>query len=84
MSNVWKELVRINYFSRRKYSSKCNLFHLKTIARSPVFTHLNASIQGLTTIRAFNSEDILLKEYDNHQVSKMYYIKNIYIKLPMF
>jgi ATP-binding cassette subfamily C (CFTR/MRP) protein 4 len=37
------------------------------LARSSVFTHISASIRGLSTIRALNAEKILIREFDNHQ-----------------
>lgn len=36
-------------------------------ARSPIFSHMNATLQGLSTVRGFKAEAILEKEFHEHQ-----------------
>ncbi|CAH0557787.1 unnamed protein product [Brassicogethes aeneus] len=56
------------YFLRRIFIKSSRMIkRIEGTTRSPVFTHFSASIQGLTTIRAFRAEDILQKEFDNFQ-----------------
>ncbi|CAH1180472.1 unnamed protein product [Phaedon cochleariae] len=56
------------WFIRHIYlKSSKNLKRLEGMMRSPVFTHLGATLQGLSTIRAFRAEDILIAEFDNYQ-----------------
>ncbi|CAK1548635.1 unnamed protein product [Leptosia nina] len=40
---------------------------LEGITRSPVFSHVNATIRGLPTIRSFGAESLLAEEFDRHQ-----------------
>ncbi|CAH1101572.1 unnamed protein product [Psylliodes chrysocephalus] len=52
-----------------------NLKRIEGMLRSPIFTHLSATLQGLTTIRALRSEQILQSEFDkiqNYHISAWY------------
>ncbi|EFA04298.2 putative multidrug resistance-associated protein lethal(2)03659-like Protein [Tribolium castaneum] len=56
------------FFIRRFYiKTSRSVKRLEGISRSPVFAHLNASMQGLTTVRSNNAEEILTKEFDKLQ-----------------
>ncbi|KAF2905534.1 hypothetical protein ILUMI_00648 [Ignelater luminosus] len=43
--------------------------HLEGITRSPVFSHVNATLNGISTIRASSIEPTLKKEFDLHQIT---------------
>ena len=43
---------------------------MEGVTKSPVFSHLTSSLQGLTTLRACKAEKILINEFDKQQVSE--------------
>ena len=54
---------------RRFYmASSRNIKRLEGITKSPVFSQLSSSLQGITTIRAFKAEEFLTAEFDRLQV----------------
>ncbi|KAJ8684018.1 hypothetical protein QAD02_019810 [Eretmocerus hayati] len=61
-------LAVIAYFFRIFYiRTSRSIKRLEGVTRSPVFNHLSASVYGLSTIRALGAQNILIKEFDNHQ-----------------
>ncbi|KAG8034821.1 hypothetical protein G9C98_007897 [Cotesia typhae] len=40
---------------------------LEGVTKSPIFTHVNSSMAGLTTIRSANSQELVRKEFDSYQ-----------------
>ncbi|XP_050734387.1 ATP-binding cassette sub-family C member 4-like isoform X2 [Eriocheir sinensis] len=73
MVNVWLLLPTVFlgiifiYLRRFYLCSARDVKRLEGITRSPVFTHLSTSLQGLTTIRAFEMQQEFMDEFDNHQ-----------------
>ncbi|KAI9582553.1 probable multidrug resistance-associated protein lethal(2)03659 [Glossina fuscipes] len=58
----------IFYFLRSFYlKTSRDVKRLEGITRSPIYTHVSASLNGLATIRAFGAERILISEFDNYQ-----------------
>ncbi|XP_043284650.1 probable multidrug resistance-associated protein lethal(2)03659 [Venturia canescens] len=58
----------IFYFLRVVYlATSRSVKRLEGITRSPVFGHLNATLQGLATIRSFDAAEVLTEEFDHHQ-----------------
>ncbi|XP_058797685.1 probable multidrug resistance-associated protein lethal(2)03659 isoform X2 [Phymastichus coffea] len=58
----------IFYYLRGVYiATGRSVKRLEGVTRSPVFGHLNASLQGLATIRSFDADETLINEFDQHQ-----------------
>ncbi|KAH1013297.1 hypothetical protein HUJ04_002305 [Dendroctonus ponderosae] len=71
--NTWfllpVSLMMVLFYFLRKFYLKTSrsVKRLEGIARSPVFAHLNATLQGLQTIRINNAEKNLAEEFDHLQ-----------------
>lgn len=71
--NPWNAIVATGLLAialTLRSLSLCAITRLKQLegmARSPVFAHLSASLNGLTTIRAFQAEASFRRQFDQHQ-----------------
>jgi ATP-binding cassette, subfamily C (CFTR/MRP), member 4 len=43
-----------------------NMKRVESISRSPIFAHTNATLQGLSTIRAFKAEQAVMQNFNEH------------------
>ncbi|KAJ3656703.1 hypothetical protein Zmor_015754 [Zophobas morio] len=64
-----------------------NLERLHVISRSPLTGHLNATLEGLTTIRASNTQEIVIHEFHRHHdlfTSALFMVITNFIALGVF
>ena len=58
----------IFYIFRRFYlKTSRSVKRLEGVTKSPVFSTLSSSLNGLTSIRAFKAEEMMTNEFDHHQ-----------------
>eukprot|EP00058_Branchiostoma_floridae_P007841 XP_002593329.1 hypothetical protein BRAFLDRAFT_119583 [Branchiostoma floridae] len=60
-------LLLFMYIRKYYLSTSRDIKRLEGTTRSPMFSHLSATIQGLWTIRAFGAQESFQQEFDAHQ-----------------
>ncbi|XP_062563883.1 ATP-binding cassette sub-family C member 4-like [Armigeres subalbatus] len=60
-------IAAIMFLLRKAYLDTSRVVkRIESVKRSPIFSHLNATLQGLSTIRAFRAQGTLSREFNNH------------------
>ncbi|KAJ8923964.1 hypothetical protein NQ315_006740 [Exocentrus adspersus] len=61
-------IIAVLYFLRMVYiETSRSVKRIEAITKSPMFSHMTATMNGLSTIRAFSKQDLLTDEFDNLQ-----------------
>ncbi len=63
-------ILSLSLFSTLKsfyVATSCQLRRLESVSRSPIYTHLNETVQGASVIRAFNEQSRFIMGA-NHKV----------------
>ncbi|XP_044730121.1 probable multidrug resistance-associated protein lethal(2)03659 [Chrysoperla carnea] len=63
------QIMAVLFYAVRKVytSTALDLQRIEGISRSPVFSHVSASLDGITTIRSCGAQSLLAKEFDIQQ-----------------
>lgn len=60
-------VAAIMFLLRKAYLDTSRVVkRIESVNRSPIFSHLNATLQGLSTIRAFRAQNALSREFSKH------------------
>jgi ATP-binding cassette, subfamily C (CFTR/MRP), member 4 len=62
-------------------SASRNVKRVESITRSPIYAHTNATVQGLSTIRAFKAEESVKRNFDaNMDLNSSVKLKKLMLK----